>query len=650
MSEKSRHHKSESSRKDKKISRRSSEPIKLMNTELEEISSNLLNEETKPILTKFKFKQKPEFIPRTVKTNDFPLSVNPEYDSLNSNSMKSNFDQSYWETEVLRLHPEILDIINRVDPVNRASVLAGLFLPDRRLHSQKSILSLILQHLELLGLYETATALQESFCFEIEHPQHHPISQLIYHLERGLINADKFYSLLLPTPSFPTIKKDIEKQIQSHKNALGLSNIKNKDSTPIYEEDLLILESVNVDEKTQMPSTGTMNQLVWAASRRYRNFNPQFIDVFAMAYHTFMSSHLTLEKLKESWIMLEKVLDSKDRDRSELMFVALVEKWIETSFFDFDSMLIQNLFNWINELKTSKPAPQKRLMTSFQKQIKGKQSDQVIEINFQDVKIPNNLFFKNFEIIDMDIDEFSRQLTMYAGKFYYSLTAKELLDCAWSKPSIRHRAPNVVALTNHFNCLNQFIQHKILFSNSIEKRIEYYKYFTQLAGKLWANQDFFNGMAIATAFQANNLYRLKNHVQYLGELMDPINNIMNDAKSEKNFLALRTKHDEAPFNGGGQCIPYVGLYLTQLTFFYDGNADYIESLVNFSKCVGIFQLIDKILSFQKKEFTYVIIEQVQQKIFEMKLWDSSILSERSIQIEPNQLTFEEFEVMIKEGK
>ena len=53
------------------------------------------------------------------------------------------------------------------------------------------------------------------------------------------------------------------------------------------------------------------------------------------------------------------------------------------------------------------------------------------------------------------------------------------------------------------------------------------------------------------------------------------------------------------------------------------------------------------LSFQTKEFTFPVIDQVQEKLKDMKLWDSSILSERSIIIEPKDMTIDQLKAQLE---
>ena len=610
-----------------------------------------------PKVPPFVFRSKVLSQPREViSVSSDPFPVSPEFDNLNSKRVESEYDRSYWEVELLRRHPEIQDNLNRVDPISRAATFASLYLPDRRLYPQEGILSLILQHLELLGLSQTAAALTESFSFPIDTPQHHAYSQLLHHLERGVLNADRFWNLLLPSPSNPTEIEDVQKQLRQQVSAvLGVVGGQTSESQPLDQEKIEDLESIEFDDDTQMPSKGTINQLVWvAASRFYPKLSQSYVEIFTMTYHGYMSSSQMLQKLQETWKLFVKTNRHK-QDKEELQFVVLVEKWIETSFFDFDAALLQNLTQWLSTINTKRQTSQKRMLNALQKQIEGKPDEQVLDHStaaLGDMKIPDKLFLSQFTLMSLDVSVLAKQIVMSSARYYYAITPKELLDCAWSKPSIRHRSPNVVALTTNFNMIADWVQHSVLWAETIDARLDAFRYFSQLAKELWSLHDYLDGIAIATAMNSNPIFRLKRHIELLpAEVMAPVNEILEACKSDDNFAKMRAIHDEG--QKAGPCIPYIGVYLTQLTFFYDGNKDYIDDLVNYNKCVGVFNLINKIQSFQIKQFNYVVIEQIQEKLGEIRIHDEAELYAKSLCIEPGKITPEEFEKMRqreKEGK
>jgi hypothetical protein len=119
--------------------------------------------------------------------------------------------------------------------------------------------------------------------------------------------------------------------------------------------------------------------------------------------------------------------------------------------------------------------------------------------------------------------------------------------------------------------------------------------------------------------------------------------ILEQSKSDNSFAELVQR--QATAQKKGPAIPYIGVYLTQLTFSYEGNSDYQDGLVNFSKCVLISKIIEKILSFQARQFNFVIIEQIQEKLRALPKLDESELFAKSLQVEKAKLDPAEFQAM-----
>jgi hypothetical protein len=505
--------------------------------------------------------------------------------------------------------------------------------------------------LKLLGLTQTAAALENSFIFPIVHPPHHPFSQLLHHLERGVVNADRFWSLLMPTPGVPSDSALVRRQLSTQLSAtLGVRFGQTSDSRPLTEETEEELRGMQVDDdpKSPMPTRGTINQLVWAAATRYRNLSQTFVDVFAMTYHGFVSSSQMLTKLQQAWELIIRnnaQADDNVKDRAELLFVVLIEKWVEISFFDFDTALLQDISQWLDKIEPNRQSTKKRMLAALHKQMEGMKGDQRIEASLEGVVLPPNLFVASFTLTSVSVGELARQITMCSGHYYYRITPKELLDCAWSKSTIRHRAPNVAALANRFNVLGDWVASEILNASTIARRLQLIEYFAELGIILWQMSNFFDGLAIASAMNSNAIYRLKNHKAALPpNVWQNVQEILDESKSDNSFADLIHRHEVAQKKG--QAIPYIGVYLTQLTFCYDGNPDYIDGLVNFSKCVLISKIIDRILSFQTKQFTFVIIEQIQQKLRDLPKLEESALFAKSLQVERNKLDKADFQAMM----
>jgi len=60
------------------------------------------------------------------------------------------------------------------------------------------------------------------------------------------------------------------------------------------------------------------------------------------------------------------------------------------------------------------------------------------------------------------------------------------------------------------------------------------------------------------------------------------------------------------------CIPYLGVYLTDLTFIEEGNPDMIGNLINFTKRKLIYNVIFTIQQYQSAPYNLQPIIQIQQ--------------------------------------
>ena len=74
-------------------------------------------------------------------------------------------------------------------------------------------------------------------------------------------------------------------------------------------------------------------------------------------------------------------------------------------------------------------------------------------------------------------------------------------------------------------------------------------------------------------------------------------------KPEKGHAALRKAMRDA---ARGPAVPYLGLYLTDLTFIEDGNPDFIneggQQMVNLGKCHMVGKALTEVRQFQKKSY------------------------------------------------
>jgi hypothetical protein len=87
------------------------------------------------------------------------------------------------------------------------------------------------------------------------------------------------------------------------------------------------------------------------------------------------------------------------------------------------------------------------------------------------------------------------------------------------------------------------------------------------------------------------------------------------------------------------CIPFLGIYLQDLTFIEDGNPDYLKNnskLINFAKQQKSAEVIREIKQFQSPPYILELIPELQEYI-KLQLDNSrdiDFLYERSLELEP----------------
>ncbi|KAJ3272827.1 hypothetical protein HDV01_005255 [Terramyces sp. JEL0728] len=97
-----------------------------------------------------------------------------------------------------------------------------------------------------------------------------------------------------------------------------------------------------------------------------------------------------------------------------------------------------------------------------------------------------------------------------------------------------------------------------------------------------------------TTKEVNPKYTKVNH--FNRKRRAELETLMSAQSSYKNYRA--SIHSIAP-----PCIPYIGTYLTDLTYIEDGNPDLIDGLINFSKKELISKVIREIMEYQQFPYT-----------------------------------------------
>jgi len=202
----------------------------------------------------------------------------------------------------------------------------------------------------------------------------------------------------------------------------------------------------------------------------------------------------------------------------------------------------------------------------------------------------------------MDELEIARQLTISESKLFYSIRPKELLNQAWSRRDGNEKSLHVLALINRFNVVSQWVTLMVIESDKIKNRARILEKMIKIALKLRELNNFNTLMSFIGGLNNPAISRLKwTRARIKKKSLDDLENLEKLMAMEGSYRNYRmTIRASTPPN-----IPYIGVYLTDLVFIEDGNADFIEGLINFGKRKLVHHVITELLEHQRVAYNFI---------------------------------------------
>lgn len=263
--------------------------------------------------------------------------------------------------------------------------------------------------------------------------------------------------------------------------------------------------------------------------------------------------------------------------------------------------------------------------------------------------VPKNM--KKIKLLELDPLEVARQLTIMESNLYNKIKPFECLDKSWSKPDAPGEAENIKAMILHSNQITAWVAEAILYQTDLKKRVSLIKHFVQIAEKCRLLNNFSTLTAIISGLNSAPIHRLRRTWALLHHRIvvaaEDLNKLMN---SSKNFSQYREAlHQEQP-----PCVPFLGVYLTDLTFIEDGNPNMsvkARHLINISKRMKTAEVIRDIQQYQTTPYSLTTVPEIQNYIKScMEITrDISELYDISLEREPREREDEKIARLLQES-
>uniref|UniRef100_A0A8C5DEC1 Ral GEF with PH domain and SH3 binding motif 2 n=1 Tax=Gouania willdenowi TaxID=441366 RepID=A0A8C5DEC1_GOUWI len=208
-----------------------------------------------------------------------------------------------------------------------------------------------------------------------------------------------------------------------------------------------------------------------------------------------------------------------------------------------------------------------------------------------------------FDVLKVTPEEYAGQITLMDDPVFKAIQPEELSSCGWNKKEKHSSAPNVVAFTRRFNQTSFWVVREILHAQTLKIRAEVLSLYIRTAKKLCDINNLHAVMAVVSALQSAPIFRLTKTWALLSRkdkaTFDRLDYLMS---KEDNYKRLR---DYISSQSMVSCIPYLGMYLSDLTYI-DSAYPSTGSILENEQRSNLMNNILRIISDLQRSCTYDI--------------------------------------------
>lgn len=223
-------------------------------------------------------------------------------------------------------------------------------------------------------------------------------------------------------------------------------------------------------------------------------------------------------------------------------------------------------------------------------------------------QMPKNL--KKFKLLDLDPIELARQLTIIESRLFNKL---RLMDCL-QRAKEQQSTQNIKDVITTQNGISDWVTESILHPEDPKRRSIVLRHFIQIAEQCRAMQNYSSMTAIVAGINSPSIRRLKRTWDLLtvkqNGLFESLETSLSEAKNFNSYKSFMSKVSPP-------AVPFLGVYLTALTFIQDGAKDSLAGkdpsaplLINFQKRHKAAEVLREIKRFQQSPYNLTPVPQV----------------------------------------